>query len=208
MLQYETIAPATLKLLQRIQAMPEFADTRLVGGTSLALQLGHRISVDLDLFGKWSSSADLFAALKTIGNTRKSSGTPDGRLQFFFVDGIKVDCVDYSEFPWIDDLVVENGVRLAGIRDIGAMKINAITNRGTRKDFVDLAFLLKQYSLSEIFNWYQQKYSEANPALALRSMSYFVDAEAQPLPRVLQPFSWEEAKDLICKSVREIVTGR
>jgi len=164
MLQYETIAPATLKLLQRIQAMPEFADTRLVGGTSLALQLGHRISVDLDLFGKWSSSADLFAALKTIGNTRKSSGTPDGRLQFFFVDGIKVDCVDYSEFPWIDDLVVENGVRLAGIRDIGAMKIN--------------------------------------------SLSYFVDAEAQPLPRMLQTFSWEDAKGLICKSVREIVTGR
>jgi len=65
MLQYETIAPETLKLLQRIQAMPEFADTRLVGGTSLALQLGHRISVDLGLFGEWPSSSDLFAALKT-----------------------------------------------------------------------------------------------------------------------------------------------
>jgi len=63
-------------------------------------------------------------------------------------------------------------------------------------------------SLSEIFNWYQQKYPEANPALALRSMSYFVDAEAQPLPSMLQPFSWEDAKGLICKSVREIVTGR
>jgi len=207
MLQYETIAPATLELLQRIQAMPEFADTRLVGGTSLALQLGHRISVDLGLFGEWPSSSDLFAALKTIGKVRKSSGTPDGRLQFFFVDGIKVDCVDYSEFSWIEEMVVENGVRLAGIRDIGAMKISAITNRGTRKDFVDLAFLLKQYAMSEIFNWYQQKYPEANPALALRSLSYFVDAEAQPLPSMLQPFSWGNAKELICESVRKIVTG-
>lgn len=101
--------------------------------------------------------------------------------------------------------LIEDGVRLAGIQDIGAMKVNAITNRGTRKDFVDLAFLLRSHGLSDIFSWYQRKYPDANPALALRSLSYFVDAEMQPLPRILEPFDWEDAKEQIRASVRDVV---
>jgi len=202
MLHLETIAPDTLSLLKRIQQLPEFSDTRLVGGTALALQMGHRISVDLDLFGEWPNDADLFAALKTVGSTRKSSGTPNGNLQFFYVDGIKVDCVTYSEFPWLDAPVIENEIRLASIRDIAAMKVNAITNRGTRKDFVDLAFLLNGNNTADIFQWYSMKYRDANPALALRSLSYFVDAEMQPMPRMLKPFDWEAAKIRIQAAVR------
>jgi len=205
MLHLETIAPNTLTLLKRIQSLSEFSNTRLVGGTSLALQLGHRISIDLDLFGDWTEDADLYAALKQIGMARKSSGTPNGKLQFFYVNDVKVDCVDYSDYPWLDPPVEEAGVRLASVRDIGAMKINAITNRGTRKDFVDLAFLLQHYAISEIFDWYKRKYPDASVALALRSMAYFVDAETMPLPRLLQPFDWEEAKDSIRASVREMV---
>ncbi len=137
MLHLETIAPETLSLLTRIQSLPAFVQTRLVGETSLALQLGHRISVDLDLFGSWPLDADLLAVLKTVGTTRKSSGSTNGKLQFFYADGVKVDCVTYDEYPWLDQPIEACGVRLAGIRDIAAMKINAITNRGTRKDFVD-----------------------------------------------------------------------
>ena len=124
---------------------------------------------------------------------------------FFFVDGVKVDCVAYDMYEWIEEPVEEDGVRLAGVKDIGAMKINAVTNRGTRKDFVDLARLLEDYSLGEIFTWYRTKYPDANPALALRSLSYFVDAETMPMPRMLIPFDWENAKDRIRAAVRGLV---
>jgi len=205
MLHFETIGPTTLELLRRIQAMPVFANTRLVGGTSLALQFGHRISIDLDLFGSWPEGTNLLEMLKTVGKVRKSSGSASGRLQFFYVDGVKVDCVTYDAYPWIDQPIEEAEVRLAGIRDIAAMKINAITNRGTRKDFVDLAFLLDRFELNEIFAWYAEKYPEANIALALRSLTYFVDAETMPMPRMLLPFDWEKAKDKIRSAVRTMI---
>ena len=206
MLRLGTIAPETLALLTRIQSLSECAQTRLVGGTALALQLGHRVSVDLDLFGAWPPDVDLFGALKRIGKVRKSSGSASGRLQFFFIDSVKVDCVAYDEHPWLEPPVEERGIRLAGVRDIAAMKVNAITNRGTRKDFVDLAFPLERFSMDEIFGWYGEKYAEASPALALRSLSYFVDAEADPLPRMLLPFDWDEAKSRISAAVRAMVS--
>ena len=133
MLHLEAIEPATLELLKRLQALPMFAETRLVGGTALALQLGHRVSVDLDVFGKWDYAEDLQLELSGVGHAEKESGTPNGRMAFFYVDGVKVDCVAYDMYPWLEPPVEEGGVRLAGVKDIAAMKVNAITNRGTRK---------------------------------------------------------------------------
>ena len=92
-------------------------------------------------------------------------------------------------------------------KDIAALKINAITNRGTRKDFVDFAFLLRRHSLKEMFDWFRQKYQDTNPILAVRSLVYFVDAEEQPLPRMLVPFDWEAAKDEIRAAVRSLFGG-
>lgn len=204
MLFLDAIEPETFSLLKRLQALPVLAETRLVGGTALALQLGHRISVDLDIFGKWDYSEDLGDAFSVLGRTEKESGTPNGRMSFFYIDGMKVDCVAYDMYEWLEPPVEEDGVRLADIKDIAAMKVNAITNRGTRKDFVDMARLLNDYSLADIFAWYRGKYPEANPALAMRSMSYFVDAETMPMPRMLIPFDWEEAKDRIRAAVRKL----
>ena len=207
MLHYETIEPNTLQLLKRLQSLPELADTRLVGGTALALQLGHRVSVDLDLFGRWSDDVDFKALFSSVGRAEKSSSTPNGKMLFYYIDDIKVDCVTYDMYPWIGDGVEEDGLRLADVTDIAAMKINAITNRGTRKDFVDLYFLLQQFPFADLMQFYQRKYPDANPALALRSMVYFVDAEAQPLPKMLVPFDWEECKQEIANAVRKFVTS-
>ena len=205
MLHYDAIEPHTFELLKRLQRLPTLADTRLAGGTALALQLGHRLSVDLDIFGRWDFSVDMTSLLGQIGIVEKQSGTPDGRMQFFFVDDVKVDCIAYEMYEWLEPPVEENGVRLAGIKDIGAMKINAITNRGTRKDFVDVARLLDEFTLEDIFGWYQEKYPQANPALALRSLSYFVDAEAMPMPQMLICFDWDAAVEKIQASVRNLV---
>ena len=207
MLHIESVEPSTLELLRRIQALPTLAETRLVGGTALALQLGHRVSVDLDIFGHWDLKRDLEAEFSKVGPTEKRSGAVDAKLQFFDVSGVKVDCVTYDAFPWLAAPIEEDGVRLAGISDIAAMKVNAITNRGTRKDFVDMAFLLRTNTMTQIFNWYRQKYPTANPALAVRSLVYFVDAEEQPLPRMLVPFDWETAKDEIRAAVRSLFGG-
>ncbi|MBR0459507.1 MAG: nucleotidyl transferase AbiEii/AbiGii toxin family protein [Victivallales bacterium] len=207
MLFFKTIEPQVLWLLKRIQALPELADTRLVGGTALALQLGHRVSVDLDVFGKWDYSKDLTPLLSTVGQVEKESGTPDGRMAFFFIDGVKVDFVSYEMYQWLEPPVVEEGVCLAGFRDIASMKINAIVNRGSRKDFIDLARLLDDYSLEDMFEWYLQKYPEANPALALRSLSYFVDAETMPMPRMMIPLDWSSVKEKVQAAVRDFIYG-
>ena len=205
MLFLDAIEPETFSLLKRLQALPVLEETRLVGGTALALQLGHRISVDLDIFGKWDYSEDLGDAFSVLGRTEKESGTPNGRMSFFYIDGVKVDCVAYDMYAWLEPPVEVDGVRLAGVRDIAAMKVNAITNRGTRKDFVDMARLLDDYSLEDIFAWYREKYPAANPALAMRSLSYFADAETMPMPKMLIPFDWEKAKDRIRAAVRRLV---
>lgn len=207
MLFFETLDTKTLSLLKRLQALSELADTRLVGGTALALQLGHRISVDLDVFGKWDYSKDLSQVLSSVGLVEKESGTPDGRMAFFFIDGVKVDCISYEMYEWLEPPVMEEGVRLAGIKDIAAMKLNAITNRGARKDFVDLARLLEEHSLIEMIEWYRLKYPDANPALTLRSLSYFVDAETMPMPRMVIPFDWRSAKEKIRSAVRDFIYG-
>lgn len=204
---FETIDPATLSLLRRLQEETSLRDTRLVGGTALALQLGHRKSIDLDLFGKWDYSIDLQRLFGKIGRVEKQSGTADGKMQFYYINDVKVDIVSYEEYEWLDEPVCTDGVRLAGVRDIGAMKINAITNRGTRKDFVDLARLLDEWTLKDVFGWYAAKYPNANPALALRRLSYFVDAEAQPLPRMMIPFDWDAAVAKIIAAVRGFITS-
>ena len=114
MLHLETIEPLTLALLKRLQALPVLAETRLVGGTALALQLGHRTSIDLDIFGKWDYSEDLAAALSRVGKVEKESESSSGKMAFFFIDDVKVDCVSYEEYKWLDPPVDETGVRLAG----------------------------------------------------------------------------------------------
>jgi predicted nucleotidyltransferase component of viral defense system len=146
MLHYNTINSATLELLRQLQAIPAFSKLRLVGGTSLALQIGHRTSIDLDLFGYLD--ADEFVvtnALNKIGDVTILKRSEN--INIYIINGIKVDIVNYP-YSWLLDTLVEDNLKLARIEDIAAMKLAAITNRGTKKDFIDLFFLLKQYSLA------------------------------------------------------------
>ena len=181
MLHYETIYPNTLELLKKIQSLDMFKESRLVGGTALALQLGHRVSVDLDFFGKIDAPLeDIVFELSSFASVSPISASK--MMRFLIVDGIKVDIVNYP-YPWIDSPVVENGVTLASIQDIAAMKLSAITNRGTKKDFIDYYFLLKTYSLEELLDLYVRKFSDAQLFTAIKSLTYFQDAEADPMPR-------------------------
>lgn len=203
MLHLETVQPGTLELIRRIQAVPLLSQTRLVGGTALALQLGHRHSIDLDFFGDWGGIS-LQPALELCGTVVRTGGT--GRLQFYEVDQVKTDFVSYM-YTWLKEPLVENGIRLAQLADIAAMKLEAITNRGSKKDFVDMGFLLEKFSLQEMLRLYQMKYPAGLHMLVMRSLVYFDDAEDDPMPVMLQPMTWTRVKDRIRRAVRELAVS-
>ena len=199
MLQYKTIEPGTLQLLKELQSSPIFEGTRLVGGTALALQLGHRSSIDLDFFGSVQASSedirDFLSEEHSITIVKESRN-----INIYLIDGIKVDIVNYR-YQWIDSPVVGDGFVLAGLKDIAAMKIAAVVGRGTKKDFIDLYFLLQHFSLHEILDLYMQKYTDGSLFIAMKSLSYFEDAEADPMPVMFDDVSWEDVKVFIRQAI-------
>jgi hypothetical protein len=200
MLQTKTVSTELLGLLKALMDIEEFQTLRLVGGTSLALQIGHRNSIDIDLFGRFDTSDEftLTEILSRFGNTKFLSGSKS--IKVYLINGVKVDIVNYP-YEWIDEVIIEDNIRLASQKDIAAMKIAAITQRGSRKDFIDLYFLLQKYSLQEIFNFYETKITDCNTWLALRSLSYFEDAEQQPMPKMYIDVSWEDVKNTVKRAI-------
>lgn len=201
MLSIQTILPDTLELLKRLASQPELSQTRLVGGTALALQYGHRQSVDLDFFGILSEDKDdLVEMSKKAGEVMVINRSK--AIMQMMINQVKVDFVDYSRYVWIDEPILGDGFVLASDKDIAAMKVNAIIGRGTRKDFIDLYVLLQHYSLSQIMDFYKRKYPEFSEYRALLSMTYFDDAEMQDMPKMFIDTSWEEMKKTIVEAVK------
>ena len=203
MLSFRTIVPHTLELLRHLMAEPYLQNCRLVGGTALALQYGHRSSVDLDMFGEVPD--DDLALLEILERFGMVQGQKTSLyIKTFVVDNIKVDFVNYSHFPWIDDAVVEDGLRLASPKDIAAMKISAIEGRGSKKDFYDLFFLLQHYTLEEMLCFYIQKYPQYSMFRVRMSLTYFEDAEKQENPKLFEKLDWETVKESIAEAVRKV----
>ena len=193
MLSYQTVEPHTLELLKGLMSEPLFGSLRLVGGTALALQYGHRSSIDLDFFGNIESDAETIKdILRKYGKLLVIKESKN--IKIYHLDGVKVDIVNYS-YPWIDTPIVEDGIILASPKDIASMKVNAIEGRGTKKDFIDMYFLLQHYDLREIFTFYQNKYPENSIFRALMSLSYFDDAENQFMPKMFSSIRWEDVKN-------------
>ena len=200
MLSLQTIRPDTLELLKTLSARPELQSMRLVGGTALALQYGHRTSVDLDFFGAMSvSQDDILDMVREMGNHMVINQSKN--ILQVVLNGVKVDFVNYYCYEWIDEAVTEYQIRLASPKDIAALKINAIEGRGTKKDFVDIYVLLQHFSLEQILEFYRQKYPDYSIFRALRSLTYFEDAESQAMPELFIPETWEQMKTYITSQV-------
>lgn len=200
MLSYQTIDIHTLELLKGLMSEPLFASLRLVGGTALALQYGHRNSIDLDFFGIIEDDAEkIKSTLRKYGKLIVIKESKN--IKIYILNGVKVDFVNYN-YEWIDEIIEENGIYLASPKDIAAMKINAIEGRGSKKDFIDIYFLLQHHSLEEILIFYQKKYPENSIFRALMSLSYFDDAEKQFMPKMFSDITWEEIKAYILKKVK------
>lgn len=191
MLHKETIDAATLELLKRLMGDERLQSFVLVGGTSLALQMGHRISVDLDMFTEKEFEADeLREYLERnyhLQTDYLAFATVKGEI-----DGVQVDCIAHA-YPWLKPFVLEEGIRLASLEDICAMKLNAIAGNGTRiKDFVDVAHLSSVFSLQQMLDFYEEKYN-ANPLMPLKGIVYFADINKNAPVKMAngKPLNWK-----------------
>lgn len=204
MLFYRTIDSSTLELLKKIQSKKLFKELRLVGGTSLALQIGHRISIDLDLFGILNNTdkLDIDKTLSDIGKLKTLHHT--NNINIYTLNDVKVDIVNYH-YPWLNKEIIIGDIKLASIKDIAAMKLSAISGRGSKKDFIDLFFILKQFSLKEIIEFYEIKYNDGSVFQVLRSLAYFDDADIEVMPKMFVEVSWKKIKKTIIEKLNEYI---
>jgi hypothetical protein len=177
----------------------------LVGGTTLALQYGHRSSEDLDLFSNEKfNHLQIISELESIFKHRfvyKQENTQFGI--FCFIDDVKVDIVYFPHLP-IAAIVEENHIRMYSIADISAMKIQAILGRAKKKDFWDLYELLQHYPLQQLIDWHKQKYPSQMLAISIpHAITYFVEAEESETPVSYKGQTWDGIKKGISKKVSD-----
>jgi predicted nucleotidyltransferase component of viral defense system len=202
MLQKQAVKPELLELLVQFMSIGEFSAFNLVGGTALALYEGHRISVDIDLFGKSVLNEQTFTALlEKVGNTTLLNQS--SKILIYSVNGIKVDFVDY-QFDLIDPINIIDGIRIVSKKDIAAMKLNAILGRGSKKDFFDVVQLLKEFSFEQMLSFYKLKYPAGSEFMVLKSMLYFDDAENEPDPLCINILNWIDVKKIIRAEVEKL----
>lgn len=156
MLHLKSVNNELLELLNHLMQEEKLKDFVLVGGTALALQVGHRVSIDIDLFGRSNlDQDDILDTLYSYGTIQLIKKSEN--ILILSLNGIKVDVVNYR-YPWIGNIDTVQNIRFASLSDIAAMKLNAIAGRGSVKDFIDLYVLLEQFTLREMLNFYNEKY--------------------------------------------------
>lgn len=204
MLHTATVAPETLGLLTELMKKSYLREFSLVGGTALSLQIGHRISIDLDMFttepfdtielkSKLEDDFPVFQVFLESQNTLTTT-----------INDIKVDFIRFK-YGFTYPIKIEKGIRLVNIKDIAPMKLDAITGRGKKKDFFDLYFLLKKNSLSEMLDLYQAKYQHITLFHVIKSITYFHEAETEPDPVIIdKKESWIKVKSKLTEAVNKL----
>ncbi len=206
MLQEDAIGPGTLELLRKLQSDPALDMFHLAGGTGLALYLGHRLSNDIDLFSETDFDI-LYYSEYLVSKCGfiidfSAPGTLKGSIR-----SIKSDFIKHS-YKRIEQLTLEAGLRIYSIPDIAAMKLNAIAGSGTgSKDFIDLYFLLRIYSVEKLVQFYEAKYSDRNVLHLIKSLNYFEDVDLSDWPIIIKEkdISWEKVKKTIDEHCRNYI---
>ncbi len=202
MLHQETVEPATLELLNRLFSKDYLSGFALAGGTALALQLGHRISIDLDFFSDHPFNAnELTKQISSDFRLDKEFIEIEENTLNCIINNIRVQFLTYNYQQVRPDLN-DGAIRLYSLPDGAAMKLNAVTNRGAKKDFFDIAALLEVFSLKDMLNFYTKKYNVVNYQHVLKSLSYFEDAESEMNPVCLKKQNWTTVKKKVSTSVR------
>lgn len=203
MLHKETVSDFTLDLLKALMADEKLADFFLVGGTALALQIGHRISIDLDLFSRSSFSEDVLLSHLEKTYQFKLDFQANQTLKGS-INNVNVDLITHS-YPLVKPLVVMDNVRMTSIEDIAAMKLNAISGNGTRlKDFIDIASLSPKLTLADMVSAYTEKYDSRNPAMVIKSLDYHADINFnEPVQMLDSGYSWQKTQARLHQMTRD-----
>ena len=181
------IEPETFELIKQLQVLPDLKEFYLVGGTALALQLGHRNSIDIDLFTINNfSDADILDLLNKHYIVKEIFRRPGTIISL--VNNIKTDFIRHN-YPLLKPPVTEEGITFLSKEDITAMKFHAIIQSGKRlKDFIDVYFLLEHFSMKQMVGFFSEKYTYSNPMIAMKAVNYFegIDENIDP-PKLLKP---------------------
>jgi len=205
---WDALTPATHEAYNLLPRLNFISNYYLAGDTGLAIHLGHRISVDLDLF------CDQPDAVNPADRSAMRSLFDDPTLSLVYDKdstfvanwrGVGVSFFRLNLYPLITPTFVIDGVPLASVEEIGAMKLAAIIDRGTRKDLINLYYILLQVDLEKIFEVAAKKYVKIRTfaVSATRAMAYFTEAEAFPMPRMLEKTAWSEMKKFLDKKAIE-----
>lgn len=206
MLHYQSLDTSTYNVLQELMANPTLKEAGFVlcGGTALTLQLGHRMSTDIDLFSPLNVTAPKMKSFmeKTFGDRLDITSMSDLGIRGF-LDGVKLDMIKFP-YPMKHSPLEINGLRVLSLNDASAMKLHAAANRGARRDYVDVAELLQKMPFENILTNYQNQFNPSAQALehTRRAITYFDDAERTTNAiHMLNGRRWETTKQIIRQSV-------
>jgi hypothetical protein len=192
MLRKETVSPDTLELLDGLMKDELLKPFFLAGGTALSLQIGHRISIDIDLFTEKPFDENKLSAYleqqKGFQLSYIDRNTLKGQI-----NNVQVDLITHA-YPLVKDILLSENIRLASLEDIAAMKLNAIVGNGTRlKDFIDIAFLSSYLTLEQMADAYEKKYRSRNPVVILKALAYHHDINFnEPIKYMSESYPWDK----------------
>jgi predicted nucleotidyltransferase component of viral defense system len=200
----KAIDSKTRQVLRKIRETQVLENFYLAGGTALSLILGHRKSIDLDFFSfSFPKFEILVAKLKTLNPKviNQDKGTLD-----LYMDDVKVSFLEYK-YPLVGDFLEFDQVKVASLEDIACMKLSAISSRGSKKDFIDLYFILQKFGLGELLALFEKKFKGVDYQMShiLKSLVYFEEAEKQPDPEFLVDVDWNEVKSFLEGKVKELI---
>ena len=201
MLHISAVPLNLLDVLRDIQEKSSSAGFALAGGTSLALRFGHRLSVDLDFFT--SEHFEPETLIHHLGTGPESIiGQARGTLQLR-INNVKVEFLKHA-YPQLAKMDLVQGVRMWSLEDVAGMKLNAISNRGSKKDFYDVAALLDHFPLPSMIGDYRAKYCPASLMMVIRSLSWFDDADLEPDPISLCGDTWHSVMAKVSAAIRSL----
>lgn len=192
----EGLAKSTALLLDKLSTLPTIGQFYLAGGTACALHLGHRFSHDLDFFTeKTFNHLSLANDLSKLGNYQSSVLEEETILGL--LDEVKISFFHYR-YSLISKTSPYNSIAVADLPDIAAMKIEAISSRGKKRDFIDLYYILMKgsYRLEETVRLFQKKYHglDHNLVHIYKSLLYFKDADGDEMPEMIIQTDWNKVK--------------
>lgn len=201
------LPPDVLELLKKLGKAVRKYEIILAGGTGLALHLGHRISVDMDFFTqKTFSTEKIFQEMRRLNLNPKVLEESEGSLTVT-IDGTKVSMLRYP-YPFVEEMKEFDGVPVAGVIDIAAMKIIAISQRGAKRDFFDLYFVLQDIPFRKVAENMVKRFGtdRINPVHIGKSLVYFNDADADPEPMLpgKDKTAWDKVKKFFVKNVQQM----